>query len=372
MSGTRRYLDYNASAPLRPEAYEAMLAALSMTGNASSVHSEGRRARAVVDEARDAVAALVKARASEIVFTSGATESNTWALTAPWERIAIAGVEHASVREPATHFAARRGATVADLPVSEAGRIDVAAAPPGPGTLVVLQMANNETGVLQDVEAAGLWATQHGARLHTDAVQAPGRVDINFAALGTHTLSLSAHKIGGPKGVGALVIGAGVDLDPLFIGGGQEVRRRAGTENVAAIAGFGAAAKAALADLEVAPRVAALRDTLEAAVLQATPEAIVIGSGAPRLCNTSSIALPGAAAETTVIKLDLKGFAVSAGAACSSGKVGESHVLRAMGLSPEIAKCAIRVSLGPSTTEDDIAAFVAAWREIHGGASLAA
>lgn len=372
MTQPRTYLDYNASAPLRPEAREAMLAALDVAGNASSVHAEGRRARAIVDEARDAVAALVNARASEVVFTSGATESNTWALSAPWERIALADVEHDSVRAAAARIAATRGAEVVDLPVSPTGIVDVSAIPPGPGTLVVLQMANNETGVLQDVEAAGRWATENGARLHTDAVQAPGRTRIDFAQLGAHTLSLSAHKIGGPKGVGALVIGAGVALDPLFTGGGQEQRRRAGTENVAAIAGFGAVARAALDDLRNVPRVAALRDSLEAAVIAATPQALVIGRDAPRLCNTSMIALSDTSAETTVIKLDLKGLAVSAGSACSSGKVGESHVLRAMGLPSEIAKSAIRVSLGPDTTEHDIAAFVAAWRDIHGGASLAA
>ena len=372
MSEVRTYLDYNASAPLRPEAREAMLAALDVTGNASSVHAEGRRARAIVDEARDAVAALVNARASEVVFTSGATEANTWALSAPWDRIAVAEIEHDSVRVPAGRISGARGAELIALPVSADGAAVYRTVAPAAGTLLVLQMANNETGVLQDVEAAGRWATENGARLHTDAVQAPGRVAIDFRALGAHTLSLSAHKIGGPKGVGALVIGAGVTLDPLFAGGGQEQRRRAGTENVAAIAGFGAAAKAALDDLKTAPRVAALRDALEAAVLEATPQAIVIGREAPRLCNTSSIALPGTSAETAVIKLDLKGIAVSAGAACSSGKVGESHVLRAMGLAPEIAKSAIRVSLGPDTTEQDIAAFTAAWREIHGGASLAA
>ena len=372
MTQPRTYLDYNASAPLRPEAREAMLAALDVAGNASSVHAEGRRARAIVDEARDAVAALVNARASEVVFTSGATESNTWALSAPWERIALADVEHDSVRAAAVQIAAKRGAELIHLPVSTSGTADFGRVAPGPDTLLVLQMANNETGVLQGVEAAGRWATENGARLHTDAVQAPGRTRIDFVQLGAHTLSLSAHKIGGPKGVGALVIGAGVALDPLFLGGGQEQRRRAGTENVAAIAGFGAAARAALDDLRNVPSVAELRDSLEAAVIAATPQALVIGRDAPRLCNTSMIALPGTSAETTVIKLDLKGLAVSAGSACSSGKVGESHVLRAMGLPSEIARSAIRVSLGPDTTEHDIAVFVAAWRDIHGGASLAA
>lgn len=372
MSGARTYLDYNATAPLRPEARAAVVAALDAFGNASSVHAEGRRARALIDEAREAVAALVNAHPGEVVFTSGATEANTWALSAPWTHVALAGIEHDSVRAPAAALAAARSADVVELPVSDTGTVDFAAAPAGRGTLLVLQLANNETGVLQDVAAAGRWATENGARLHTDAVQAPGRVAVDFRTLGAAMLSLSAHKIGGPKGIGALVVGAGATLDPLFVGGGQELRRRAGTENVAAIAGFGAAAKAALRDLESAPRMAALRDRLEAEVLAATPAAFVIGRDAPRLPNTASIALPGLSAETLVIKMDLAGVAISAGAACSSGKVGESHVLRAMGLRPEIARSAVRVSLGPETSEDDIAAFVAAWRRICGGASLAA
>lgn len=372
MSASRTYLDYNASAPLRAEARAAMLAALDIPGNASSVHAEGRRARAIVDEARDAVAALVNARPSEIVFTSGATEANTWALSAPWSRIALAGVEHPSVRAAAETIAAARGAEVIALPVSRSGAVDVTAAPPGPGTLLVLQMANNETGVVQDVAAAGRWATENGARLHTDAVQAPGRVPVDFRTLGAATLSLTAHKLGGPKGIGALVIGDGAAPEPIFSGGGQEQRRRAGTENVPGIAGFGAAAKAALRDLETARELAARRDRLVAEILAATPQAVVIGNDARRLPNTASIALPGAPAETLVIKFDLAGFAVSAGAACASGKVGQSGVLAAMGLPPEIAGSAIRVSLGYDTTDDELAAFVAAWREISGDASAAA
>lgn len=372
MTQPRTYLDYNASAPLRPEAREAMLAALDVAGNASSVHAEGRRARATIDEARDAVAALVNARASEVVFTSGATESNTWALSAPWERIALAGVEHPSVRAAAEAIAAARGAQVIALPVAPSGTVDFTAATPAQGTLLVLQLANNETGVLQDVEAAGRWATENGARLHTDAVQAPGRVAVDFRTLGATTLSLTAHKIGGPKGVGALVIGAGAALDPIFSGGGQELRRRAGTENVAGIAGFGAAARAALRDLENARRLATLRDRLVVELQAVTPQAVVVGADAPRLPNTALIAVPGASAETLVIKFDLAGFAISAGAACASGKVGQSPVLAAMGLPAEIGAGAIRVSLGTDTTEETIAAFVAAWKRICGGASLAA
>lgn len=370
MSFARTYLDHNATTPLRPEARAAVVAALDVFGNASSVHAEGRRARALIDDAREAVAALVNAEPGEVVFTSGATESNAWALSAPWIQVVLAGIEHDSARLPAARIAEGRGARLVDIPVSREGVSDLDSVPLDAGTLIVLQRANNETGVLQNVEAAGRRATEHGARLHTDAVQAPGRVPVDFKTLGAATMSLSAHKIGGPKGIGALVVGNGVKLDPLFAGG-QEHRRRGGTENVAAIAGFGAAAKAALRNLERAPRVAALRDRLEAEVRRITPEATIVGAGAPRLPNTSSIALPGASAETLVIKMDLAGIAVSAGAACSSGKVGQSHVLTAMGLAPEIATSAIRVSLGPETTEQDIAAFLAAWTRIC-GASLAA
>ena len=372
MTNRRTYLDFNASAPLRPEAREAMLAALDLCGNPSSVHAEGRSARAVVDEAREAVAALVNASPAEVVFTSGATEANTWALSAPWQQIAVSGIEHDSVRAPAALVAAQRGARTIDLPVSGDGTANHKAADLDNGALIVLQLANNETGVLQDVQAAGLWATENGARLHTDAVQAPGRVAIDFRTLGASTMSLSGHKIGGPMGIGALVVGAGVALNPLLKGGGQERRRRAGTENVAAIAGFGAAAKAAQRDLADMSRVAGMRDQLEAEVLRLTPDAIIIGKAAPRLANTSCIALPGQHAETLVIKFDLAGIAVSAGSACSSGKVAASHVLTAMGFAPEAAGSAIRVSIGASTTEQDIAAFLAAWKAVSVNRQLAA
>jgi cysteine desulfurase len=372
VSGQRTYLDYNASAPLREEARAAVIEALGVFGNASSVHAEGRRARALIDDAREAVAELVQAKPAEVVFTSGATESNTWALSGAWDRIAFANIEHDSVRAPALQIAATRGALAVELPVTRDGLVEYAAAPKGPGTLLALQFANNETGVLQDVTRAALWATENGVRIHCDAVQAPGRVAIDFRTLGATTMSLSAHKIGGPKGVGALVISGNTPLPPLLAGGGQEIRRRAGTENVAAIAGFGAAARAALKDLESVLRISALRDQLEAEVLRVTPAAIIVGAEAARLANTSSIALPGVSAETLVIKLDLMGLAISAGAACSSGKVGQSHVLSAMGFGPETARGSIRVSLGAATTEQDIAAFLAAWKRIDASASLAA
>jgi cysteine desulfurase len=237
----------------------------------------------------------------------------------------------------------------------------------GRRALLTLQMANNETGVLQPIADVARVAREHGLAVHTDAVQAAGRVGLDIAALGVDYLTLSAHKLGGPKGVGALVIRGEASLPPLVLGGGQERRRRAGTENVAAIVGFGAAAEAALADLARMQNVQALRDKLEGEVRTITPEAVVIAESAARLPNTTSLALPGASAETLVIALDLAGIAVSAGAACSSGKVGASHVLAAMGVAPQLARAAIRISLGHGSTERDAASFLGAWNHIAVG-----
>jgi cysteine desulfurase len=376
MIAARTYLDYNASAPLRPEAREAMLRALDVTGNPSSVHWEGRRARALVDTAREEIARLVNAKPAEVIFTSGATEANAWVMSAGWVAIAASLFEHDSVLAPARAAHAR----LISLAVSETGLVEedelvrgldeVAAT--GRRALLTLQLANNETGVLQPVPHAAALARERGLLTHTDAVQALGRVAVDMRALGADFMSLSSHKIGGPTGAGALIVREGSELRPLIVGGGQERRRRAGTESVAAIAGFGAAAAAAARDLPGMSRIRALRDALENEVLSLTPKARVIGAGADRLVNTSCIALPGAKAETLVIKLDLAGIAVSAGAACSSGKVGASHVLSAMGLAPEVAASAIRVSLGHATREDDIGRFLAAWKEIAAGARLAA
>ncbi len=364
MTTSRTYLDWNASAPLRPEAREAIISALDVTGNASSVHAEGRRARGIVETAREKVAALVRCKPSEVVFTSGATEANNWVMAAGYDVVVRAGIEHDSVLGPA-HAS---GAENVGLPVSERGDVAISVIETHPAmgrTLLALQLANNETGVIQPVAGAAVLARARAFAVHTDAVQAPGRITIDFHALGVDTMSLSAHKMGGPKGIGALVIRDGFELPNFMYGGGQERRRRAGTENVAAIAGFGAAAEAAERDLALVARVQTLRDQLEASVLDLTPEARIIGSSAPaRLPNTSSIALPGAQAETIVIKLDLAGVAVSAGSACSSGKVGPSRILAAMGLAPELAKCVIRVSIGPATTALDIAVFLTVWRDI--------
>ena len=240
------------------------------------------------------------------------------------------------------------------------------------GSLLMLQWANNETGIIQPVAEIASFARAHGLHVHCDAVQAAGRLPIDFAASDIDTLALSGHKLGGPAGVGALVIRDRTRLASFITGGGQERRRRAGTENIAGIAGFGAAAAAAMRDLEIVGRVTMLRDMLEAGVRSITPHAVIVGGSVPRLPNTTSVAVPGLTAETLVIKLDLAGFAVSAGAACSSGKVGASHVLTAMGLPAEIASSAIRLSLGWNTSEADVATFLDTWTTVARPRSLRA
>ncbi|MBO0740015.1 MAG: cysteine desulfurase [Hyphomicrobiaceae bacterium] len=365
MSRARTYLDWNATAPLRREAQAAMLAALAVVGNPSSPHAEGRRARAIVEDAREQVAALVGARPSEVVFTSGGTEANNWVLAAGWNRILLAGVEHDSVLAAARTSQAQ----LVNLPVDQDGVIvrdglsRRLAAAEGPA-LLTLQLANNETGVLQPVTDVAVEAKQHGLAVHSDAVQAAGRVPVELASLHVDYLTVSAHKLGGPQGTGALVIRGARGLSPLISGGGQERRRRAGTENVAAIAGFGAAAEAARRELVQMARVGQLQARLERQVRSITPEAVIIAERAARLPNTTDLALPGANAETLVIQFDLAGIAVSAGAACSSGKVGASHVLAAMGLSAELAGAAIRISLGHGSTEADVARFLSAWTDL--------
>lgn len=362
MSHARAYLDYNATAPLRPESRAAIVAALDVVGNPSSVHAEGRAARALVEGAREKVAALIGARPADIVFTSGATEANAWVMSQGWDVIATAAHEHPSVLASARAASAE----MIVLPARGDGTTDLAmlydrdAWKGATRPLLSLQLANGETGVIQQVGEAIACRPAQGL-VHTDASQAVGRIAVDMRALGVDLMSVSAHKIGGPKGVGALVIREGLELSPLIAGGGQESRRRAGTENVAAIAGFGAAAEAALRDLADTTRLQRMRDRLEREVVGITPDAVVIGGGAVRLPNTSSLSLPGQRADTLVIRLDLAGVAVSAGAACSSGKVGASHVLSAMRLPPRIANGAIRISIGHATTDADIEAFLLAW-----------
>jgi cysteine desulfurase len=374
MTTERTYLDWNATAPLHSAARAAMTSALDVFGNPSSVHAEGRVARALMEDARDRVARLVHARAADIVLTSGATEANATVLAAGWDTILLSSAEHDSV------LAAARasGARLIYLPIDEDGRVAIEAVADhvlrGPAlgrALVSLQCANNETGVIQPVVDLVPFARAHGIAVHTDAVQVPGRIDLDVAALDAEYVSISSHKFGGPKGIGAVIIRDGAALPALVHGGGQERRRRAGTEAVTAIAGFGAAADAAAKALADIPRQRRLRDHLEAS-LSSRQDCIVVGAKAERLANTTCIAFPGQSAETLVIKLDLAGIAVSAGSACSSGKVASSHVLTAMGLAPEIARGAIRVSIGSTTTDADIARFLAASETILRAPALAA
>ena len=360
------YLDYNATAPLRPEAAAALEEALRETGNPSSVHAFGRRARRRVEDAREAVAALVGARPAGVIFTSGGSEANNLALSGlPAGRILVSTVEHDSVLQAAP--GARR------LPVDAEGRVELDALAAaleeddgaGGPALISVMLANNETGVIQPIAEIAALARARGALVHCDAVQAAGRLDIDLAALGGAALSLSAHKLGGPQGAGALVLAEGVAVAPLIRGGGQERRRRAGTENVPAIAGFGAAAAAVLDTPKPDSELAGLRDGLEARLQALAPELVVFGAQAARLANTSCFALPGLSAETQLMALDLAGIAVSSGAACSSGKVEPSHVLQAMGADRETAAAAIRVSLGWATTAAELERFIEAWDGLY-------
>ena len=338
----RIYLDWNAGAPLRPEARAAMLAAMDLVGNPSSVHGEGRAARGLVERARLQVAEAFGADPAEVVFTSGATEAAALALAG--RDLAGSEVEHDCVA----------AWTRPSLPVDAAGRVTVT----DPATSV-LQAANSETGVVQELPP--------GLAL-VDAAQVAGKAPFAFRWSGAAAALLSAHKLGGPKGVGALLLRDGAACAaPLLRGGGQESGRRAGTENLIGIAGFGAAAAAAARDLADGAwdRVAELRDILESALELAAPATILVGKGGARLPNTICLATPGWKGETQVMQLDLDGFAVSAGSACSSGKVRPSRVLRAMGLDEAAAASAIRVSIGPAATGAEVMAFAAAWERQH-------
>jgi cysteine desulfurase len=356
------YLDYNATAPVRPEVVSAVTAALQLCGNPSSVHALGRAARAKVEEARVEVARLAGARTRDVIFTSGGTEANNLALKGCGrKRLLVSAAEHSSVIDIAKSWP---GDCVV-LPVDSQGVVDLAALDAALGdeardAVVSLMLANNETGVIQPVTAAAALVHTKGGLLHSDAVQALGKIPVDFKALSADMMTLSAHKIGGPQGVGALVVAPGLDLQPLLQGGGQEFGRRSGTENLPGIAGFGVAALTAGA----APAVEALRDELEARLEAAVPGVMIAGKGAARLGNTSCIVMPGVAAETQIMAFDLAGICLSSGAACSSGKLRPSHVLGAMGFGAD-ARSAIRVSLGPENTIDDVSRFLAVWLELY-------
>ncbi len=357
------YLDYNATAPIRPEALDAMTAALAEPGNASSVHGPGRRARRLVEEARSKVAALAGVDPSWVTFTSGGTEANNLALGGlPAQRIIVSAGEHDSVLQavPQAEVIGLTADGVVDLQALEAALKNAAE-----GTLVSVMLANNETGVLQPLAEVVTLARAAGAWVHCDAVQAAGKIPLDMEALGVDLMTLSAHKLGGPAGVGALLAAPGLPLSALQRGGGQERRRRAGTENLAGIAGFAAAAEMALQELPKLQKLDKLRDRFEQEIKTLAPELKVFGGAVPRLPNTSCVAVAGLAAETQIMALDLAGVAVSSGAACSSGKVQPSHVLTAMGATPEEAGSAIRVSLGWASRAEDVERLLAAWGDLY-------
>jgi len=358
------YLDHNATTPLDERALEAMLPYLrGHYGNPSSVHRFGRLARAAVETAREQVAALVNAHPTQVIFTGGGTEANNLAIKGVAAacrpgRLAIGATEHPSVAKAAAALT-RRGWRRDILDVDSEGRVVVDALAPGTA-LVSVMLANNETGVIQDIAAVGAAARRAGAILHTDAVQAAGKINVDFAATGAQLLSLSAHKLYGPKGVGALIVDKAVEIEPLLSGGGQEQGRRAGTENVAGIVGFGAAAMLARERLdEYGRRMPELRRRLEAG-LRALGGIEIFSARAERLPNTVGFGARGVDGETLLMGLDQAGMAVASGAACSSGSREPSPVLRAMGIERDLARGAIRVSLGHGNTEDEMDAFVAA------------
>ena len=371
MSVQRLYLDWNAGAPIRAAARARLVEMLGAVGNGSSVHAEGRAARAAIEAARRSVAALVGGEPKAVTFTSGGTEAANTVLAPDWtlfgrayrfDRLLVSAVEHPSVRRGG-RFSADR---VEAIPVDGEGVVDLgwlearlaACTTAGERALVSVMLANNETGVIQPVGDVARLTRAAGGFTHTDAVQAAGRLPIDIAALGVDVLTLSAHKIGGPQGVGAIVRSVGGHaFPPLMTGGGQEAFSRAGTENAPGLAAFGVAAETARDDLKSVEIQRQLRDRIEAQIRRAAPEAVVFGGRAERLCNTVCFAVPGMAAETAVIAFDLAGVALSAGSACSSGKVRASEVLSAMGVAPDLARCGLRLSLGPTTTADEIERF---------------
>ncbi len=368
----RLYFDWNASAPLRDEARRAVFHALAATGNASSVHAEGRAARGLIEAARGQVAQLVGAEAKNVTFTSGATEANMLALTPAIEtagekrkrdKLLVSAIEHPSVLCGGRFEAS----VVEQIPVSRDGIVDLQALRIALARcerpLISVMLANNETGVVQPIrEVADIIHAANGL-LHVDAVQAPGRIDCTMEALGADLMTLSSHKLGGPQGAGALIRRGDLHItEPLIRGGGQERGLRAGTENVSAIAGFGVVAIFAR-QTDAAP-MTRLRARLEAGLRAVTPQAVIFGEAAPRLPNTTLFAVPDLKAQTAIIAFDLEGIALSAGSACSSGKVQVSHGLAAMGVEPALARGAVRISLGPSTSEAEVERFLGTWRKL--------
>ena len=360
----RTYLDYNATAPLRPEVVEAMYEILAEPGNPSSIHQEGRAARKIVEQARAHVAELVGCHAKQVIFTSGATESNNTLLKgyASHRRILISATEHSSIISA--------GVQAELIPTHRNGLIDTHAlksmleAHPDTPTFVAIMMVNNETGVIQPIKEIAQILSDYDCIFHTDAAQAAGRIPVYFPITGAHFMSLSAHKFGGPQGVGALIMANGTNPPPFLTGGGQERRQRAGTENVAGIHGMGVAAKIALEKLDDFEKLRDFQSQIESHLLSVTPSASINGASTARVANTTSVCIEGFDASTLLMSLDLEGIAVSTGSACSSGSIQASHVLLAMGASNSLAKSGLRISSGWATTQEDIDAFKDAWTTI--------
>ncbi|MBT4738742.1 MAG: cysteine desulfurase [Rhodospirillaceae bacterium] len=358
----RIYLDYNATAPVYPEVVDVVSSALRDLGNASSVHAEGRSVRGTIEDARDSVSNLIGLPSQSITFTSGGTEANTTVIRGLLDSGAVSNVYCSAVEHPSV---LEYTDPQHQIPVDEDGQLDLGKledvlkqhnAP----FLLCVMLTNNETGVIQPVREASDLVHERGGLVLCDAVQGPGKLAVDFNSLGADFLTFSAHKIGGPQGVGCFATNTDVALEPVLIGGGQEKKRRSGTENAAGIAGYGAAARitAEKSDVE---RVGKLRDRMEAALLEARPDVCIFGQNGSRISNTTNIAIPGISSERQLIKLDLAGFSVSAGSACSSGKVSTSHVLLAMGASEDMAQSAIRISIGVGTSWHDLEKFVAVW-----------
>lgn len=361
----RTYLDYNASAPLRQEALEVMLDTFKEPGNASSIHAYGRCSRNAIETAREQVANLLSARASDVIFTSGATEANNMVLHSFKDSIIwVSAIEHPSILN----------STFINeiIPVTENGVVDLEAFSnmletlPEP-SLISTMLVNNETGAIQPVEKMARLAKKKYPNLHfhSDGVQAAGRIEVNFPSLQVDFFSLSAHKIGGPQGVGALVMLPGSHIKPLFIGGGQEKRLRAGTENVAGIAGFGKSCELVSNEISAFQELAKLRDYMEKKLLAIAPEIIIFCHNIDRVSNTSAISLPSVPAQTQIMALDLDGVAVSSGSACSSGKTEQSDVAKAMNISQEIMQGAFRISMGYGTSKNDIDHFLESWEKMY-------
>ncbi len=357
------YLDYNASAPLRPEILALMTDILRRPGNASSVHGFGRTARKHVEEARSRVAELVGAKPAQVIFNSGATEGNNTVLHAYRDqRVLVSAIEHPSVL-----YVLPQAETI---PVTQDGVIDLDGlgrliAQGSPPALISVMTVNSETGVIQPIRDIAKIAKSCGAHLHTDSVQAAGRIALDIADMDVDYLTLSAHKMGGPQGVGALVVRRGLDIPRFILGGSQEALKRAGTHNTAGIAGMGLAAEMARYSLQDYDRIRNLRDTMEQTLLDIAPEALIFGAHAPRVGNTADIALPGVDAQTQMMSLDLDGIAVSSGSACSSGTFKPSHVLKAMGAEENTCRSALRISLGYGTTASDIDRLISAWKKMY-------